>query len=211
MDREENLEMVDHQHKITEVRLPQTIVVLLAFFICVEGLVSLFELLRPTFPLGYQRSALVLAVGFTVGAVIGGGLTSLLRSRIAGSLVTPIRSWQVEVGFWLLLLLWGGIPYLLSQACMPLWDEAMKSPTTYAAASDCFTRIQMLRRLWDGFVCGILVWTYIWAVVQERNRKGQLIIAVHSARRGWPVENTLIAIGFAILVIYVFYRIFNLR
>ena len=185
------------------------------FLVFIEVLFALPELIRPAFPLGYQRSALILAIGFTVGAVMGGGLTRLLRSRIGGSLVIPIKSWHLDVGLGIPFLLWAGVPYLLSRVCTSLGERAIEARTVSTAVTDCFLNVRAAGRFEDGLLFGILIWSYLWAIAQERSRKGQLIIAVHSARRwlirGWPITDTLLALGFAIFLVYVFYRIFILR
>lgn len=207
--------MANHEDKTTEVRLRQSVTAFLVFLIFMDALFTLPELFRPASSLSYERAVLILAIGFAVGAAIAGGLIRLFQSRVSGSLVIPVKSWHLDVGFGILFLLWVGVPALLSWRCSSLWEEAIKSRTASAAASDCFTNVLVLQRFEDGFLFGILVWTYWWAFVQERRRKGQLIIAVHSGNRwsvrGWPVTDSVMAVGFGLFLLYVFYGIFTLK
>jgi len=205
----------NRQNKITEFNLRQSIAVALVFLIFMQALFALPDLLRPAFSLGYERAALTLVTGFAIGMVLGGGLTRLLRNRIGESLVIQIKSWHLNAIFGILCLLWIVIPAILSRTCMSLWEESIKSRAIPSAVSECFANTHALQRFGDGAVLGILIGIYLWAFKKERQYKGQLIIAMHSKPRwsiqGWPVTDTALAIGFALFLIYIFYRIFTLK
>ena len=207
--------MDNGQDKITEFNLRKSIAVAVLFLFFIEVLFALPDLLRPAFPLGYKRAALILAIGLAVGTVMGVVFTVLLRRRISRSLVIPMQSWHRDVGLGILFLLWVVVPNLLSRMCFSLWQEEIKSRTASPAISDCFVNVQMVGRFSDGLVWGVLIWTYLWAFVYERNREGQLVVALHSRKRwsirGWPITDVLMVVGFGLFLIYMFYRIFTLK
>src|SRR5206468_35081 len=123
--------------------------------------------------------------------------------------------WHLNVGLGILVFVWTGVPALLSWSCLSLSDNSMVPRNASTAAMDCLLNAWMVARFAEGAILGVLIWTYLWAVVQERSRKGQLIIAVQSRSRwlirGWPVTDTVMILGFGLLLMYIFYRIFTLK
>jgi hypothetical protein len=207
--------MNNYQDKVTEVGLRHSIAVALGLLVFMGVLFTLPDLLRPAFQSGYKRSALIIAIGFAAGMAVGFWLTRLLQSLTHGSLTIALKSWHLNVGLGILVSVWTGIPALLAWSCPSLLEHTTDSHEASTAAMDCLVNAWMVARFTDGVILGGLIWTYLWAVVQERSRKGQLIVAVQSRKRwsirGWPVTDTVMILGFGLFLMYIFYRIFTLK
>src|SRR2546429_7091417 len=117
--------MDNQQDKVTEVGLRHSIAVALGFLVFMGVLFTLPDLLRPTFPLGYKRAALMIAIGSFVGMAISVWLTRLVQSLTHGSLTIPLKSWHLNVGLGILVFVWTGVPALLSWSCLSLSDNSM--------------------------------------------------------------------------------------